>query len=201
MGCGVLIVDYCLAPVHRHPASVDDSTTAYRWLLNQGFDADRLAVSGDSAGGGLTVSTFLKLRDDGTPVPVAGVAISPWVDMEAIGESMTTRAEVDMLVDEVGLKGMAEMFLAGQDARDPLAAPLYGDFAGIPPLLIQVGDEETLLDDSTRLAEAAEAAGVEVRRDVFPEMQHVFQLFTGNMPEADEAIAQISTWLRPRLGL
>ena len=201
VGCRVLSVDYRLAPEHPHPAAVEDSTSAYRWLLDQGFGADRLAISGDSAGGGLTVSTLLKLRDDATPLPVAGVPISPWVDMEGIGESMTTRAEVDMLVDEVGLKGMAEMFLAGQDARDPLAAPLYGDFSGLPPLLIQVGDEETLLDDSTRLAEAAESAGVEVRLDVFPEMQHVFQLFTGNMPEADEAVAQIGAWLRPRLGL
>ena len=201
VGCRVLNVDYRLAPEHPHPAAVDDSTTAYRWLLDQGFGADRLAVSGDSAGGGLAVSTFLKLRDDGTPLPVAGVPISPWVDMEAIGESMTTRADVDVIVNEIGLKDMAEMFLAGHDARDPLAAPLYGDFAGIPPLFIQVGDEETLLDDSTRLAESAAAAGVEVRLDVFPEMQHVFQLFTGNMPEADEAIAQISAWLRPRLGL
>ena len=201
VGCRVLSVDYRLAPEHPHPAAVEDSTSAYRWLLDHGFGADRLAISGDSAGGGLTVSTLLKLRDDATPLPVAGVPISPWVDMEGIGESMTTRAEVDMLVDEVGLKGMAEMFLAGQDARDPLAAPLYGDFSGLPPLLIQVGDEETLLDDSTRLAEAAESAGVEVRLDVFPEMQHVFQLFTGNMPEADEAVAQIGAWLRPRLGL
>jgi acetyl esterase/lipase len=201
VGCRVLSVDYRLAPEHPHPAAVEDSTTAYRWLLDQGFGADRLAISGDSAGGGLTMSTLLKLRDDATPLPVAGVPISPWVDMEGIGESMTTRAEVDVLVSEVGLKGMAEMFLAGQDARDPLAAPLYGDLTGLPPLLIQVGDEETLLDDSTRLAEVAETAGVEVRLDVFPEMQHVFQLFAGNMPEADEAIAQIGAWLRPRLGL
>jgi acetyl esterase/lipase len=197
----VLSVDYRLAPEHPHPAAVEDSTTAYRWLLDQGFAADRMAISGDSAGGGLTVSTLLKLRDDGVALPVAGVTISPWVDMEGIGESMRTNAEADVLVDEVGLKGMAEMFLAGQDARDPLAAPLYGDFDGIPPLLIQVGDDETLLDDSTRLAEAAGSAGVEVRLDVFPEMQHVFQLFTGNMPEADEAVAQIGAWLRPRLGL
>jgi acetyl esterase/lipase len=201
VGCRVLSVDYRLAPEHPHPAAVEDSTTAYRWLLDQGFAADRMAISGDSAGGGLTVSTLLKLRDDGVALPVAGVTISPWVDMEGIGESMRTNAEADVLVDEVGLKGMAEMFLAGQDARDPLAAPLYGDFDGIPPLLIQVGDDETLLDDSTRLAEAAGSAGVEVRLDVFPEMQHVFQLFTGNMPEADEAVAQIGAWLRPRLGL
>ncbi len=201
VGCRVLSVDYRLAPEHPHPAAVDDSTTAYRWLLDQGYGADRIAVSGDSAGGGLTVSTLLKLRDEGAPLPVAGVPISPWVDMEGLGESMKTRADLDVLVDEVGLKGMAEMFLAGQDARDPLAAPLYGDFSGIPPLLIQVGDEETLLDDSTRLAEVAGSAGVEVRLDVFPEMQHVFHLFAGNMPEADEAVAQISAWLRPRLGL
>jgi acetyl esterase/lipase len=201
VGCRVLSVDYRLAPEHPHPAAVEDSTTAYRWLLDQGFAADRMAISGDSAGGGLTVSTLLKLRDDGVALPVAGVTISPWVDMEGIGESMRTNAEADVLVGEVGLKGMAEMFLAGQDARDPLAAPLYGDFDGIPPLLIQVGDDETMLDDSTRLAEAAGSAGVEVRLDVFPEMQHVFQLFTGNMPEADEAVAQIGAWLRPRLGL
>ncbi len=201
VGCRVLNVDYRLAPEHPHPAAVDDSTTAYRWLLDQGFDADRLAVSGDSAGGGLTVSTLLKLRDDGTPLPVGGVPISPWVDMEGLGESMTTRADVDVLIDGARLKEGGKVFLAGGDARDPLAAPLYGDFVGIPPLLIQVGDEETLLDDSTRLADVAEKAGVEVRLDVFPEMQHVFQLFTGNMPEADEAVAQIGTWLRPRLGL
>jgi acetyl esterase/lipase len=114
---------------------------------------------------------------------------------------MTSRAEVDLLVDEVGLKEMAEMFLGGGDARDPHAAPLWADLTGLPPLYIQVGDEETLLDDSVRLAERAGLAGVEVRVDIFPEMQHVFQSTAGNLPEADEAIARIGEWLRPRLGL
>ncbi|MBL6927315.1 MAG: alpha/beta hydrolase fold domain-containing protein, partial [Acidimicrobiia bacterium] len=133
--------------------------------------------------------------------PVAGVPISPWVDLEGLGESMITRAEVDVLIDPVNLKEGADVFLAGHDARDPLAAPLYGDFTGISPLLIQVGDEETLLDDSTRMADVAASAGVDVSLEVFPEMQHVFQLFTGNMPEADDAVAKIAAWLRPRLGL
>ncbi len=153
VGCRVLNVDYRLAPEHPHPAAVEDSTTAYRWLVDQGFRAESLAIAGASAGGGLTVSTLLKLRDDGVALPVAGVAISPWVDMEAIGESIATREDVDILISKEKLRDWAKAFLAGQDARDPLAAPLYGDFECIPPLLIQVGDEETLLDDSTRLVE------------------------------------------------
>jgi len=201
VGCRVLSVDYRLAPEHPHPAAVEDSTSAYQWMLEQGFSPTQLAISGDSAGGGLTVSTLLKLRDIGAPLPVAGVSISPWIDMEGVGESMKTKAELDLLVDEASLKGMAELFLAGQDPKDPLAAPLHGDLEGIPPLLIQVGDEETLLDDSIRLAEIAGAAGNEVRLEIFPEMQHVFQLFAGNLPEADEALLQIADWLRPRLGL
>lgn len=201
VGCRVLSVDYRLAPEHPHPAAVDDSTAAYRWLLEQGYSPDRIAISGDSAGGGLTLSTLLKLRDEGVVLPAAGVPISPWVDLEGLGESMTTRADVDVLIDPVNLKEWADVFLAGQDARDPLVAPLYGDFTGIPPLLIQVGDEETLLDDSTRMAEVAGGAGVDVSLEVFPEMQHVFQLFCGNMPEADDAVAKIASWLRPHLGL
>ncbi|MBC8194596.1 MAG: alpha/beta hydrolase [Acidimicrobiia bacterium] len=201
VGCRVLSVDYRLAPEHPHPAAVNDSTTAYRWLLDQGYSAERIAISGDSAGGGLTLSTLLNLRDNGVALPVAGVPISPWVDLEGLGESMITRAEVDVLIDPVNLKEGADVFLAGHDARDPLAAPLYGDFTGISPLLIQVGDEETLLDDSTRMADVAASAGVDVSLEVFPEMQHVFQLFTGNMPEADDAVAKIAAWLRPRLGL
>jgi acetyl esterase/lipase len=201
VGCRALNVDYRLAPEHPHPAAVTDSVTAYRWLLDQGLDPAHLAISGDSAGGGLAVATLVKLRDDGLPLPAAAVPISPWVDLEGTGESMRTRADVDLLVEEVGLKAMADMFLAGGDPRHPHAAPLWADFTGLPPMYIQVGDEETLLDDSVRLTERAAADGVEVRLDVFPEMQHVFQCTAGNLPEADDAIARIGEWLRPRLGL
>lgn len=201
LGCRVLNVDYRLAPEHPHPAPVQDSTAAYRWLLGQGLEPRHLAISGDSAGGGLTVATLLSIRDHGLPQPAAAVPISPWVDMETTGESMTTNADKDVLVQEAVLKGMVEAFIQGGDARDPLAAPLHADLSGLCPLYIQVGGDETLLDDSVRLADRAKAAGVDVRLDVFPEMQHVFQMAAGTMPEADEAIARIAEWLRPRLGL
>jgi monoterpene epsilon-lactone hydrolase len=201
IGCRVLNVDYRLAPEHPHPAPVQDSTTAYRWLLDQGFEPGHIAISGDSAGGGLTVATLLSIRAAGLPMPAAAMPISPWVDMEGTGESMTSRRDRDVVVQLEGLKGMVDAFLQGQDVRDPLAAPLHADLSGLCPLYIQVGDDESLLDDSVRLAERARAAGVECRLDVFPEMQHVFQMAAGNMPEADEAIARLGEWVRPRLGL
>jgi acetyl esterase/lipase len=201
LGCRVLNVDYRLAPEHPHPAPVLDSTTAYRWLLDQGYEPAHIAISGDSAGGGLTVATLLSIRQNGLPMPAAAMPLSPWVDMEGTGESMTSRQERDVLVQAETIKGMADAFLQGQDARDPLAAPLHADLSGLCPLYIQVGDDETLLDDSVRLAERAKAAGVDVRLDVFPEMQHVFQMAAGTMPEADEAISRLADWVRPRLGL
>jgi len=201
LGCRVLNVDYRLAPENPHPAPVEDATAAYRWLLGQGIEPSHIAISGDSAGGGLTVATLLKIREQGLPMPAAAMPLSPWIDMEGTGESMTTRADRDVLVQAETIKGMADAFLQGQDARDPLAAPLHADLRGLCPLYIQVGDDETLLDDSIRLADKARAAGVEVRLDVFPEMQHVFQMAAGNMPEADEAIGRLAEWVGPRLGL
>jgi monoterpene epsilon-lactone hydrolase len=201
IGCRVLNVDYRLAPEHPHPAPVEDSTTAYRWLLDQGIGPGHIAIAGDSAGGGLTLATLLSIKAAGLPMPAAAMPLSPWVDLEGTGESVATRADRDLLVQADTLKGMADAFLQGQDARDPLAAPLHGDLRGLCPLYIQVGDDETLLDDSRRLAAAAAAAGVECRIDVFPEMQHVFQMAAGNMPEADEAIRLLAEWVKPRLGL
>ena len=197
----MLSVDYRLAPEHPHPAPVEDSATAYRWLLAQGYDSTHLAISGDSAGGGLTLATLLALRDAGTAQPAAAVPISPWVDMEGLGESMTTNAVNDALVQAPMLLGMAGMFLSGHDPKDPLASPMYADFTGVAPLYIQVGGYETLLDDAKRVAEAAQRDGVDVTLEVFPEMQHVFQMGAGNVPESDDAIAKIGAFLRPRLGL
>lgn len=201
IGCRVLNVDYRLAPEHRHPAAVDDSTAAYKWLLDQGIDPKHIAIAGDSAGGGLTMATLLNIKKQGLPMPAAAMPISPWIDLECTGASMSTRATADLLVSAEMLRGMSEGFLQGQDSRDPLAAPLHGDLRGLCPLYIQVGDDETLLDDSTRLAKLASQAGVETRIDVFPEMQHVFQMAAGNMPEADDAIQRMADWVRPLLGL
>jgi monoterpene epsilon-lactone hydrolase len=190
-GVRALNVDYRLAPEFPHPAAVEDAVKAYRWLLDQGIASERIVISGDSAGGGLTVATLLAIRDQKIPRPAAGVPMSPWIDLEGTGDSMIGNAHLDLVVSSAGLKTMSDMFLNGQSPRDPLAAPLYADYVGVAPLYIQVGDEETLLDDAGRLAERATAAGVEVRIDVFPEMQHVFQMSAGNLPEADEAIARI----------
>lgn len=201
VGCRVLSVDYRLAPEHPHPAPVEDSTAAYRWLLGQGFDPAHLAVSGDSAGGGLTLATLLALRDAGTAQPAAAVPISPWADMEATGKTMTTNVENDVLIKPPLLLSMAGLFLNGHDPKDPLVAPVHADFAGVAPLYIQVGGHETLLDDARRVAQAAERDGVAATLEVFPEMQHVFQMGAGNVPESDDAIAKIGAFLRPRLGL
>ena len=184
-GCRALNLDYRLAPEHPHPAAVQDATAAYRWLLAQGYKPEHIAISGDSAGGGLTLATLLSIKENGMPQPAAGVPLSPWTDMEGLGESMTTNAPNDLLVQRDRLNGMAGSFLGEANPRDPLAAPLYGDYHGVAPLYIQVGGDETLLDDSTRVAERARAAGVDVTLDVFPEMQHVFQASAGNIPESD----------------
>ncbi len=199
-GCRALVIDYRLAPEHPHPAAVDDALAAYRWLLAQGFGHESIAVAGDSAGGGLTIATLVAIRDAGLPSPCAAVVMSPWVDLEGTGDSIRTKASVDLLVQGEALKMMASMFLAGKDARTPLACPLYAEVSRLPPVYVQVGGDETLLDDSTRLATRLAAAGNAVRLEVFPEMQHVFQINAGNVPEADDAVARSGAFLRGRFG-
>jgi acetyl esterase/lipase len=195
-GARGLALDYRLAPEHPFPAAVEDATVAYRWLLGQNIKPSNIVVAGDSAGGGLTVATLLSIRDAKLPLPAAGVCISPWVDMEGTGESMTTRAKADPVVQKDGLLGMAQLYLGGKDPKSPLAAPLHADLKGLPPLLIQVGDAETLLDDSTRIADKAKKAGVKVDLEVWPEMPHVWHLFAPFLPEGQQAIEKIGKYVR-----
>jgi acetyl esterase/lipase len=192
----VLVIDYRLAPEHPHPAAVDDAVAAYRWMLTQGLKPPRVAVAGDSAGGGLTVATLLAIRDAKLPLPAAGACLSPWVDLEGIGESMTTRAGVDPIVQKPGLLQMAAAYLAGKDPRTPLAAPLYADLSGLPPLLIQVGTAETLLDDASRLAERARKAGVTVSYEPWESMIHVWHLFAPMLDEGQQAIDRVGEFVR-----
>lgn len=198
-GARVLDVDYRLAPEHPFPAALEDARTAYRWLVSEGYDPRSMAVAGDSAGGGLTIATLVSLRDDGGPLPAAAVALSPWVDLEITGSSATTKADEDPIIHPDGLKKYADAYLAGQDARTPLASPLYADLSGLPPLLVHVGGREVLLDDATRLAERAREAGVDVTLEIRDEMIHIWHFFAGLFPEADEDVAGIGSFLRRHL--
>lgn len=199
-GARALSVEYRLAPEHPFPAAVEDATCAYRWLLAQGADPARVVVAGDSAGGGLTLATLVALRDAGDPLPAAAVCLSPWVDLEGLGESMTSKADADPMVQREGLLEMAAHYLAGADPRTPTAAPLHADLAGLPPLLIHVGTAETLLDDSTRFAEKARAAGVDVELEPWDEMVHVWHAFAPLLPEAEQAIARVGEYVAKRTG-
>ncbi len=192
----VLVIDYRLAPEHPFPAAVDDSVAAYRWMLAQGLKPSRIAISGDSAGGGLTAATLVAIRDAKLPVPAAGALLSPWVDMEGIGASMTSKDSVDPMVHKDGLLGMAKAYLGGQNPRSPLAAPLYAELAGLPPLLIQVGTSETLLDDASRFAERAKKAGVNVTYEPWENMIHVWQIFAPILDEGQQAIEKIGAFVR-----
>jgi len=193
-------VDYRLAPENPFPAGLDDAVAGYRWLLGQGVDPARLVIGGDSAGGGLTLATLQRLREAGDPLPAATVLLSPWTDLEGTGESIKTRREADPMIDPDMMPEMARGYHPDGDLRNPLVSPLHADFTGLPPMLIQVGDAEVLLDDSTRVAQRAEAAGVDVTLEVNDEMIHVFQLFAPLLPEAVAAIARIGEFAKSHAG-
>jgi acetyl esterase/lipase len=195
-----LSLDYRLAPEHRFPAAVEDAVTSYRWLLAKGIHPKRIAIAGDSAGGGLTLATLVSLRDQGVPLPAAAVCISPRTDLANEGRSMETKATLDPLIHRALTTAMERHYLGPEgNVRAPLASPLYAELAGLPPLLILVGDWEVLLDDSTRFAEQAKVAGVEVEIEVWEEMIHGWPFFAPLIPEAREAIDRMGTYIRRRL--
>ena len=201
-GVSALLFDYPLAPTHTHPAQVDHATRVYRWLLEEeGIDAAHVAFTGDSSGGGMTLTTQLRAREQGLALPAAALPLSPWVDAEQSGDSYNSNWATETFFYKEAVDGFAAMFLgASGDSRDPLASPLYGDLSGLAPMYIQVGGHEALLDDSRALTARARAAGLEVRLDVFDEQQHTFQMAAGRSEVADEAIAKLAEWVRPRLG-
>ena len=198
-GTRVLGIDYRLAPENPFPAPVEDSVEAYRWLLSSGVKPSKIAIAGDSAGGGLVVSLLVALRYLGEPLPAAGVCLSPWIDLEGLGDSYDTKAGVDPVGSRELNLPMAKMYVGDRDIRTPLAAPLYADLHGLPPLLIQIGTAEVLLDDSTRLADRAREAGVDVELKVWDDMIHVWHLFSSILPEGQEAIEQMGAFIRKRM--
>jgi len=195
-----MALDYRLAPEHPFPAAVEDAVIGYRFLLSRGFSANRIAVAGDSAGGGLTVALLVSLRDAGLPLPACAWCISPWIDLEGTGASMTAKGTVDPMVQQAYLIELAEAYLAGANPRTPLAAPLYADLNGLPPMLIQVGSAETLLDDAVRLAGAAGSGDVRMRLEVWPDMIHVWQLFYQQVAAGRRALAEAGTFIRSNWG-
>ncbi|MGQ4807968.1 Monoterpene epsilon-lactone hydrolase [Candidatus Entotheonellaceae bacterium PAL068K] len=199
-GCKVLGLDYRLAPENPFPAPVEDALRAYRWLLANGHDPKKIALGGDSAGGGLVVAALVAMRYLGEPLPAAGVCLSPWVDMEATGASFRTHATADPSVSQDRILSIAKLYLGGKSPQAPLASPIHADLCGLPPLFVQVGAIETLLDDANALTERAKAAGVEVELEVWDDMPHVWQLFAPILPEGQQAIARIGDFLRKHVG-
>src|SRR5271168_4800921 len=193
-----LAIDYRLAPEHPFPAAVEDATAAYKWLLAQGYKPGKIVIAGDSAGGGLTIALLLAIRDGGLPMPAGAVPISPWTDLEGTGDSIGTRAAQDVMVTQDSLAASAKQYYGSHDPKDPLVSPVHANFRGLPPMLIHVGDAEILLDDATRVATRAKAAGVDVEIEVWDDMPHVWHVFAKILPEGQQAIDKIGKFVIAR---
>jgi monoterpene epsilon-lactone hydrolase len=199
-GCRVLAINYRLAPEHRFPAALEDTLMAYDWMLGRGLKPANIAFAGDSAGGNLVLAAMVSLRERALPLPAAGVLMSPWTDLAATGASYVSRADADPIHQRAMILALARNYLGKQgDPCDPLVSPLFADLRNLPPLLIQAGDRETVLDDSIMLADKARAAGVDVQLEVWDGMIHVFQMFGAELPEAHQAIASITRFLNRHL--
>ncbi|WP_411287969.1 alpha/beta hydrolase [Phenylobacterium sp.] len=194
-----IVADYRLGPEARFPAAVDDALAVYRWMLDGGLDAGKIVVAGDSAGGGLTLALALACKEQGLPQPAGLFVISPWADLTQSAHSYRTKAAHDPMINKAGLDTHAQAYLGGLDPRDPLASPVFGDFTGVAPMLIQVGSEETLLGDSLTITDVAGQARVDVRLEVWPEMIHVWHAFGGQLQAARRAIAVAGEWIDRRL--
>jgi acetyl esterase/lipase len=194
-GARTLAVDYRLAPEHPYPAAIDDAVAAYRWLLESGAAPSSIALAGDSAGGGLAIACLLRARDEGLPMPAALSLFSPFADLSASSPTVQEKAVEDVLVSPAIIHGMAAAYLGGRDAKDPYASPIYGDLRGLPPMFIQVGSAECLLDDSLRLARTAGAAGVAVELKIWPKLPHVWQLFASLLEEGRQSLTEAGAFL------
>jgi len=198
----VFVPEYRLAPEHPAPAALEDALSAYRHLLDEGKAAHSIVVAGDSAGGGLALALLMALRDAGDPQPAAAVLFSPWTDLAVTGDTVTTLADRDVLFDGRGLRAAADLYLSGSssgnitDATAPQVSPLYGNFAGLAPLMIQASDSEVLLDDARRVADKARDAGIAVDFQVWKGLPHAWQIFSPFLPEARKSLRQAAVFIR-----
>ena len=190
-------VDYRLAPEHPYPGPVEDLVAVYRALLGSGERGEEIAFAGDSAGGGLVLAALVALRDADIALPAAAVSISPWTDLAVTGTSADTAD--DPIVSGTALRMMSKLYLAGADPRSPTASPLYADVHGLPPLLVQVGTRESLLDDARRVVQRLRAAGVDVTLHEFEDVVHMWVVFGPDIPESRAAFAEAGSFLRTHL--
>jgi len=198
-GIRTLAIGYRLAPEHPYPAALEDALAAWRFLRDEGYAPQSIAIGGDSAGGNLTLALLLALRDRREVLPAAAWLVSPWVDLRMTGATLRTKADVDPLISLEYLTGLAEAFLAGRDPADPKVSPLYADLAHLPPVLVQVGSDETLLDDAVRLAGALGAAEVRTTLEVWPRMIHAWMLWSARLAAGRAASERAASWLRAAL--
>jgi monoterpene epsilon-lactone hydrolase len=195
----LLLIDYRLIPEHPFPAALEDALASYRWLLDKGFQPEHIAIGGDSAGGGLSLATALSLRDHHEPLPAAIFLLSPWTDLTFSGDSIRTRAEQDPLLKLTDDGWMVDIYANGNPLTHPYISPLFADLAGLPPTLCQVGTEEILFDDSSRLEQKASQAGVDITLETWQGMWHVFQAFAPYLPESTQAIEKIGEFVCGKL--
>lgn len=194
----VLSINYRQGPDHAFPAWLEDAVSAYRYLLEQGYAANKMVIGGDSAGGNLVLSCLQQLRNEGLPLPAAAFCISPWADLAGESASVDTNEAHDVMLARNSLRSLGRYHLRGQDAADPLLSPVHADFSGFPPLMIQVGSTEILRDDSYSVAERASEAGVEVRLEEWRDLPHVFHLFSRYIPEGRRAIRHLTAFISER---
>ena len=195
-GLPVLALDYRLAPEHPYPAAIEDAVAGYSWLADQGIDPRRMVISGDSAGGGLTMALLLVLRERNLQLPAGAIGISPLLDLTLSSPSIEANLATDPQVTRAFLETSIGHYLPpGVDPKSPLASPVFADLAGLPPLLLQAGGDEALLDDTVRFGEAAEAAGVDVTVERWEAMMHVWHMLAPRFPEAEAALAGIAAWV------
>lgn len=199
----VLMLNYGLAPGRPFPIGLNDSVNAYKWLLSEGFTPDNIIIWGGSAGGGLAIATLLKLRELGISLPKAAIGISPWLDLAFEGDSYNTRKDKELVLTKENLAQCVEMYInaSATDPRDPYVSPFYADMTGLPPLLIEVGDWEVFLSEDTNFAKRAMDAGVKVTLNVYPDMPHVHQSLDLTIPEVQQSIDRIGTFIRKQFGL
>lgn len=198
-GARTLAVGYRLAPEHPFPAALEDALAAYAFLLNRGIEPQRIALGGDSAGAGLSLALLTSLRDSNRPLPGCAWLVSPWVDLEMTGESLLTKADVDPLIQKPYLEELAAAYIGGRDPANPLISPLRANLAGLPPLLVQVGSAETLLDDAVRIASRAGAADVPVTLEIWPHMIHAWHLWAAVLEDGAHALEGAGRFIRARL--